>query len=173
MAGHQYGQFGPAQGGPYAWWGKLLCCLVPLLTLGLLGLVPSLLLAVRRRRAVDVLGAVFFGLLTLAAFVLVGLAPKSGTPSSTLLGFTALPLWLGAPVHFLVLDSPRFWGMPGPAPAPFVPGQVRIQSQPPQQAAQLTEWQPPVGVDTPVPASDDLQQLGELLRRQVREGGRP
>ncbi|GAA2146743.1 hypothetical protein GCM10009760_36810 [Kitasatospora kazusensis] len=176
MAGQQYGQFGPARGGPYGWRGKLLCCLVSLLSLGMLGLVPSLLLALRRRRAVDVLGAVVFGLLTLTVFVAFGLQPRSSasTPSDPLLGLAVMVLWLGSPVHFLVLDSPRFWGMPGPVPAPFVPrqaqaAQAQAQAGPGQAGpGPVTAWEPPTVADPPAP--DDLQQLGELLRRQVRDG---
>lgn len=178
MSGHQYGQFGPARGGPYGWRGKLMCCLVPLLTLGLLGLVPSLLLALRRRRAVDVVGAVVFGLLTLTAFVTIGLLPadSKGTPGSNFLGGVIVVLWLAAPVHFLVLDSLRFWGLPGSAPAPFVPVQQQaawhrptMVDAPPASAAAPAAPVGPAAPAAPAPAPDDLQQLGELLRRQVQD----
>ncbi len=156
MAGQQYGQFGPGPGGPYGWRGRLLCCLAPLLTLGLLGVVPSLLLAARRRRAVDALGAAVFALLTLIAFITLGLESKNS--ANPALGGVMIVLWLGAPVHFLLLDQPRFWGLPGRAPVPFVPFAARPAQPEQRPAAPARDAEP-----------DDLQQLGELLRRQVQD----
>ncbi|MGW2546589.1 helix-turn-helix transcriptional regulator [Kitasatospora sp. NPDC001574] len=57
---------GPRPAGPYGVLGRVLVVLAPLLSIGLLGMVPSLLLAVRRRRAYDIVGAVAFAGLFLA-----------------------------------------------------------------------------------------------------------
>ncbi|MGK4582712.1 hypothetical protein [Kitasatospora sp. HPMI-4] len=173
---HPYGQFGPPAGGPYGWRGKLLCCLVPLLTLGLLGVVPSLLLALRRRSPVDVLGAVFLGAVQLTAYVCLGLVPPNPVHSTvnTVLGLSLVVLWLLTPVHFLVMDAPPLWSRrrQDAQPAPVAPQPDHLYPTLPLSAPLPRAARPPA--PTPPPASeprtaDDLQQLGELLRRQVRE----
>ncbi|MCU7823125.1 hypothetical protein [Kitasatospora sp. DSM 101779] len=209
MSGPLYGQPGPSAGGPFSLLHRILVCLVPLLTFGLLGMAPSVLLAVRRRRAVDVLGAVVFGLVQLTMYVVLGLSPKetTGTWYADVTGLTAIVLWLGAPAHFLIMDSAAIWGrgnqaVPAPwppqglyLPSPYPPGaptqtapvqqapayyqpqpqpqpQYQVQPQPqPQHPAQPQQVAP-----TPHPPTvraapgDDLQQLGELLRRQAGDG---
>jgi hypothetical protein len=176
MAGQQFGAPGPFRVGP-----KVLFCLVPLLTLGLLGLVPSLVLALRRRRAVDVLGAVVFVLLQLALYVSIGLTDPDSTNDFDVVGGLALMvLWLGAPAHFLVLDSRYGWGIPKTVP-PVQPGvwyppaqYPAAVPQPPlprQAHPQPAVPQPPVPQKA-APTQDDLQQLGELLRRQSQDGSR-
>ncbi|WP_354642071.1 hypothetical protein [Kitasatospora camelliae] len=210
MSGPLYGQPGLRAGGPFSLLHRILVCLAPLLTFGLLGMLPSLLLAVRRRRALDVLGAVFLGLVQLAMYVVLGLSPKdaTGTWYSTATGLTAIVLWLGAPVHFLIMDSAGIWargaqtgpthaglatpapwppqglhppspypaGVPAPAPVhhqpqPQPPYQHQHQPQPhphPYPQAVAPGPHPPTVQATP--GGDDLQQLGELLRRQAGDG---
>ncbi|KQV23971.1 MULTISPECIES: hypothetical protein [unclassified Kitasatospora] len=168
MAGQQFGAPGPFRVGP-----KILFCLVPLLSLGLLGLVPSLVLALRRRRAVDVLGAVVFVLLQLTLYVSVGLSKPDGQDVFSLIGGLALlALWLGAPVHFLVLDSRSGWGTPKTVP----PVQTAAWYPAPQYpAAPPAPPLPAPAQPAPqasAPTQDDLQQLGELLRRQAQDGSR-
>ncbi|MEV4614419.1 hypothetical protein AB0K43_17745 [Kitasatospora sp. NPDC049258] len=193
MSGHPYGQSAPATGGPHHPGVKVLYCLVPPLTLGLLGMVPSLVLAVRRRRPVDLLGAVLFGLVQLTVYVCLGLSPDDGRGSaySVLGGLCLFVLMLLAPAHFLLMDRARVWLAAGPQPAPQLPtgpmAAMVPMAAPAMPAAWPTPapgWPPapaplpgpmsaPVPAQLPAPApatADDLQQLGELLRRQAQEG---
>ncbi|MFJ3790347.1 hypothetical protein [Kitasatospora sp. NPDC090091] len=212
---------GPAAGpGPYGALGRTLCILAPLLTFGLLGMVPALLLAIRRRRAYDVVGAVVFTGLFLAFLVSAGIA--GGNSDGTVLdkvGTVALVLlWFGAPLHFVGMDLRAVWdaGRPAPAPAAYYPptapppvspyaataispypggtpartgtphpGATPYPTGTPQQPP-ATRFDGPVapyatpptargGAPAPAPVSssetgDELRELGELLRRQAREG---
>ncbi|MGW2397866.1 hypothetical protein ACWCYY_15115 [Kitasatospora sp. NPDC001664] len=166
MAGQQYG----SNPGPLGVGGKVLLALVPLLSLGLLGMVPSLVLAVRRRRAADVAGAVVAGLLQLLVYVAVGLTDPDPDVASGLDlagGLALFALWLGGPVHFLVMDTQQQWRSKAPAPAPWYPPPVvPYQPQPQPSYPPRPQPQPQAGPAT----QDDLQQLGELLRRQAQEG---
>jgi len=182
MAGHPYGQFGAAPGGPSSRGIKTLYCLVPLLTVGVFGTVPSLVLAVRRRRAVDVVGAVVFGALQLTMYVCLGLKPGGSTDTVyDIVGAPAMVLlWLAAPVHFLLMDTRRFWGAALPQPGTWQPSMHPSVPPPPASYAPagvmpgvMPAVLPPQPAATPPAPADDLQQLGELLRRQVREGGQP
>jgi hypothetical protein len=146
---------GRPTGGPSRPAARLAWCLLPLLTLGLLGMVPALVLAFRRRRPVDTLGAVAAVLVEATFYVCLAVVPGDSQSSGALLGgSTGILLLVGAPLHFLLMDRRSQWPVQAPpvqaspVPAPFV--QV-----------------PPVW--PPAPA-DDLQQLGELLRRQAQEG---
>ncbi|MFJ8044439.1 hypothetical protein ACIRBX_28440 [Kitasatospora sp. NPDC096147] len=180
MAGQQYGPF---KVGP-----KILLALVPFLTLGLLGMVPSLVLALRRRRVADVVGAVLVGLVQLFVYVYLGLNDPDSDATNGLTvagGFGLVALWLGGPAHFLVMDSRHIWGTGAqpPAPAAWYP-QPPLQAQPgyqpyPQHPAPMPapgplpapQPQPYPPVQPQGPATQgDLQQLGELLRRQAQEG---
>lgn len=166
MAGHYPGQFGPPPRqprvpGPFGVPVKVLVGLLPVLTLGLLGFVPSLLLAVRRRRGVDVAAAVVFGCLFVLLVVSAAIAghDKRQAVANGLGMGTMVVLILVPPVHFLLMDRRTVWGAPVvPAAPPYYPmaGYPGYQ-QPPQP-----QPQPPV---------DELQQLGELLRRQAEGGG--
>jgi hypothetical protein len=131
-----------------------------LLTLGLLGMVPALVLAVRRRRTVDVLGAVAAVLVEVTFYVCLAVVPADSHSSGALLGgSTGILLLVGAPLHFLLMDRRSQW----PVPTPFVQAsfaQTSFVPPPPVQA-------PPRRLPEP---ADDLQQLGELLRRQAQEG---
>lgn len=206
MSGPLYGQPAPSAGGPFSLLHRILVCLVPLLTFGLLGMTPSVLLAARRRRTVDVLGAVFFGLVQLTMYVVLGLSPKetTGTWYADVTGLTAIVLWIGAPAHFLIMDSAAIWGrgkdaVPAPwppqgllLPSPYPPGAptrtgpvqqapAYYQPQQHQPQPQPQQHQPPYQPQQTAPAphpptvraapvGDDLQQLGELLRRQAGDG---
>ncbi|PBC78094.1 hypothetical protein BX265_2853 [Streptomyces sp. TLI_235] len=209
MSGPLYGQPGPTAGGPFSLLHRILVCLMPLLTFGLLGMAPSVLLAARRRRAADVIGAVVFGLVQLTMYVVLGLSPKetTGTWYADVTGLTAIVLWIVAPAHFLIMDSASIWNRGRPAapwppqglylptayppgahtpPAPMLavpapaPGYQQPQPQPyaqpqPQVHPQAQAPQPqPSAPHTPTvraaPGGDDLQQLGELLRRQAGDG---
>lgn len=167
MAGQQYG----SNTGPLGAGGKVLLALVPLLSLGLLGMVPSLVLALRRKRAADVVAAVVAGLLQLLVYVAIGLTdPDPDTASGLDLagGLALFTLWLGGPVHFLVMDTQAQWRSKAPAPAPapwYPPPAVPYQQQPYPQAPQA-----PRPAQAGPATQDDLQQLGELLRRQAQEG---
>ncbi|MFD9126061.1 hypothetical protein [Kitasatospora sp. NPDC059571] len=206
MSGHPFGQSGPPGRGPLRLPQRILVALVPVLTLGLLGMVPSVLLAVRRRRAADVLCAVVAGLVQLTVYVALGLTPSGSqetTTASTVGGMCLLALWLGAPVHYLAADTPRFWfgpaapvpvawpgaGHPAPGhptlvpgaghPAPGHPTLVPGAGHPaPGHPTLVPAPAVPVPAPAPVPAppqaapNDDLQQLGELLRRQAGDGRR-
>ncbi|MBB4923895.1 hypothetical protein [Kitasatospora kifunensis] len=170
MAGQFPGQFGPVlpapPKGPFGVVVKVLLCLVAVLTAGLLGFVPAVALAVRRRRRADVLGAVVVGALSLLMFVCAVVAgdDKHATVANGLGAGTMVLLILGAPTHFLLMDRRRVWGGPAPVLAPVpLPG---YWAPPPPPEYQLPPQQP---VSAPV---DELQQLGELLRRQAEGGGR-
>nr|BFD92990.1 hypothetical protein KitaXyl93_43500 [Kitasatospora sp. Xyl93] len=100
---------------------RVLCTVAPLLTFGLLGAVPSLLLAVRRRRAYDIAGAVVFCALLLAMIVSAGVAGTLKNPTADTTGSVTLAvLWLLPPAHFLLMDSRAVWlaGPPAPSAAP-------------------------------------------------------
>ncbi|MFE7563143.1 hypothetical protein [Kitasatospora sp. NPDC057500] len=210
------------QAGPYGVPGRVLVVLAPLLSVGLLGMVPSLLLAVRRRRPYDILGAVVYAGLFLTFFICMGIAgsyPKGDAPLADAVGTTMMVLlWFTPPVHFLLLDRQVVWSSgrsaqpPAPAgsyappagygyPAPAAPVQPYPQPAQPYPAAQpygtgapypqaarpypavdshpSAISHPPVRAAGPGPAaapgaagpatSDELRELGELLRRQARE----
>ncbi|MFD4908561.1 hypothetical protein [Kitasatospora purpeofusca] len=212
--------------GPYGVTGRVLVVLAPLLTVGLLGMVPSLLLAVRRRRAYDILGAVVYAGLFLTFFICVGVAGSFGkgeAPVADAVGTTTMVLmWFTPPVHFLLMDRRAVWsagrpaapagvgGHPQPAgygypsaqpygapqpyptaqpygtPQPYAPAQPYGTPAPypapaPAPAPYPQAAQPPYRSHPPTPAvgqgasgagpatSDELRELGELLRRQARE----
>ncbi|MET9402264.1 hypothetical protein [Kitasatospora sp. NPDC002965] len=215
---------GPRPAGPYGVLGRVLVVLAPLLSIGLLGMVPSLLLAVRRRRAYDIVGAVAFAGLFLAYIVAIGVAgngPKGSAPTADTVGMVMMVLmWFVPPAHFLVMDRRAVWeaGRPRPAapgghyapqavtapypaqpaygyPAPAAPTAAQPFTAPAQSfGAQSFGTPAPFGTPAqpfgtpaqpfaaaapypPVPApdagpatSDELRELGELLRRQAREG---
>ncbi|MEU9132978.1 hypothetical protein AB0D08_33590 [Kitasatospora sp. NPDC048540] len=123
MSGHPYGPPGHAAGGPHHPALKALYALLPLLTVGLLGLVPSVVLAARRRRPADLAGAVVIGAVQLAVYVCLGLTPDNsqGSPYSIVGGLLLIALAVGAPVHFLVMDRAAAWFPGRPAPHPAFP----------------------------------------------------
>ncbi|WP_425554940.1 serine/threonine-protein kinase, partial [Kitasatospora putterlickiae] len=114
------------QPGPYGVLGRVLVVLAPLLSFGLLGMVPSLLLAVRRRRAYDILGAVVYAGLFLTFFICMGIAgsyPKGDAPLADAIGTTMMVLlWFTPPVHFLLLDRQVVWSSGRPARKPAQSG---------------------------------------------------
>ncbi|MFF2074536.1 hypothetical protein ACFVXG_07240 [Kitasatospora sp. NPDC058162] len=201
MSGQHPGPYGPTPGGPpyrpapipgrFGVPARVVCALVPLLSFGLLGVVPSLLLAVRRRRAYDILGAVVYCGLLLTLFVSLGIAGTLNDPTADFTGsITLAVLWLTPTLHFLALDSRTVWeSRPLPvAPQAVVPSYGPPVGPPyaPQAAAPYAPTAPGYGAPAPVPApnpipapapapavetSHDLRELGELLRRQAREGG--
>ncbi|WP_406202506.1 hypothetical protein OH807_24355 [Kitasatospora sp. NBC_01560] len=189
-----------AAAGPFGLLGRILWSLVPLLTVGLLGMIPSLLLAIRRRRAYDIAGAVLFAGLFLTYLVCAGVAGGTkNAPTADTVGMVAMVLmWFGAPLHFLAMDLRAVWdaGRPkAPAPAPAAayyppPGAAAgpVAGYPPAAAGPsygaAPGYAPAAGPATPAPGAgpgpapapatgDELRELGELLRRQAREGGRP
>ncbi|WP_157876170.1 hypothetical protein, partial [Peterkaempfera griseoplana] len=96
---------------------KVLWALVPLLSCSLLAFAPAVYLAVRRRRARDWAGVVFFAGVSAALMVATQLAAKPGQPynAGDAVGMTALGVGcLLGPVHFLLMDREREWyGPPG------------------------------------------------------------
>ncbi|MEV6977910.1 hypothetical protein [Kitasatospora sp. NPDC093806] len=115
------------QPGPYGVLGRVLVVLAPLLSFGLLGMVPSLLLAVRRRRAYDVVGAVLYAAAFLAYVICMGIAgsyPKGDAPTADAVGTSMMILmWFTPPVHFLLMDRQVVWaaGRTVQPPAPVGP----------------------------------------------------
>ncbi|MFE5583607.1 hypothetical protein [Kitasatospora sp. NPDC056531] len=213
MSGQQPGPYGPTPGGPPYGPGpvqgavpgavpgaapaagrapvpgrfgvtlRVLCALAPLLSFGLLGAVPALLLAVRRRRAYDVVGAVVFCALLLTLVVSAGIAGSLKDPTADLTGEITLGvLWLTPTAHFLAMDSRAVWEAGRPAsksPAPQTVPQAVPQAVPsygPPAGSPYAATVPGYGVPAaaPAPAAEtahDLRELGELLRRQASEGG--
>ncbi|MFI6152076.1 hypothetical protein ACIBCA_05240 [Kitasatospora sp. NPDC051170] len=211
MSGQYPGPFGPPPGGtpyvpgpppaPAAIPGRLgttarvLFALAPVLTFGLLGAVPSLVLAVRRRRAYDIAGAVVFCGLLFALIVSAGIAGRLQNPTADVTGqITLFLLWFAPTPHFLLMDRREVWeaGRPAPQPSPPAPSYAAPQAQPytspyaspyarttPGYGTPAAPYAPapsqaPTTPATPVApvtgATDDLKELGELLRRQSREG---
>ncbi|MEV4556994.1 hypothetical protein AB0K51_08340 [Kitasatospora sp. NPDC049285] len=158
---------GPVASGPYRPWVSALCAALPVLSLGLLGLVPSLVLAVGRRRRVDVVGAVVFGVLQLAVYVASGLTPRGEALNLVVVGVALIPLWLGAPVHFLLMNRRRHWPAAKTAyPFPVQPYPVPPYPTPPQ----AYPAQPYPGQPVQPTGAAELRELGELLRRQAGDG---
>ncbi|MBD0691032.1 hypothetical protein [Streptomyces sp. CBMA123] len=172
------GRFGPAV--------RVLCALVPLLSFGVLGAVPALLLAVRRRRAYDVLGAVVFCGLLLTLIVCAGIAGSLHDATANLIGEIALGvLWLTPTAHYLAMDSCTVWEAGRTAPVllapPAAPPAAASYGPPygyvePASYGGTAPTVPGYGAPAPAPApavetAHDLRELGELLRRQAREGG--
>ncbi|MEV7187254.1 hypothetical protein [Kitasatospora sp. NPDC093102] len=165
---------------------RALCALVPLLTVGLLGVVPSLLLAVRRRRAYDIAGAGVFCALLLTMIVSAGVAGGLKNPTADTTGEIALAvLWFLPTAHFLVMDSRAVWlaGRPAPQAVPQAVSPYAVPNVSPYAAtvpgygvpapATLAPSAPAHSAPAPsAPAPEtahDLRELGELLRRQARE----
>ncbi|MFD8594444.1 hypothetical protein ACFV1L_05540 [Kitasatospora sp. NPDC059646] len=186
-----------AVSGPYRIWVTLLCAATPVLTLGILGMVPSVVLAVGRRRRADIVGAVVIGLMQLVLFVEVGLTPSGGKINNLVGVFLLIPLWIGTPVHFLLMNQRRFWPQPAtPPPGYGYPGHPATgvthpyelpypRTAPYPQAGPYPAPPAPFpGVATPPPAAPqagptgatgatgaaELRELGELLRRQAGDG---
>ncbi|MEU8923787.1 hypothetical protein AB0D10_23065 [Kitasatospora sp. NPDC048545] len=226
MSGQYPGQFGPPPGGtPYRPGGmpgavpapsavpgaavgaasipgrfgtpaRVACAAAPLLTFGLLGAIPSLLLAVRRRRAYDVLGAVVFCALLLTMIVSAGISGSLKDPTADVTGqITLAVLWLTPTAHFLLMDRRAVWEAgrrpepqapyPSPYPAPTASPYAGPSASPyaatapgygvPVPAggpAPTTPTAPPAPAAPATPApgtAHDLRELGDLLRRQARE----
>lgn len=176
MSGQYPGQFGPPPGGPpygpapvpgpvpvaerapvpgrFGVAARVLCALAPLLTVGLLGVVPSLLLAVRRRRAYDIVGAAVFCALLLVVIVSAGVAGGLKNPTADATGQIALAvLWFLPTVHFLVMDSRAVWlaGRPAPqAVPPYVPQAVSPYAVP--NVSPYAATVPGYGAPAPAPA---------------------
>ncbi|MFE6055065.1 hypothetical protein ACFQ6N_30310 [Kitasatospora sp. NPDC056446] len=205
MSGQYPGQFGPPPGGtPYGPGpapgpapvpgrfgtpARVLCALAPLVTFGLLGVLPPLLLAVRRRRAYDILGAAVFCALLLVMFVSAGIAGTLKNSTADITGqITLAVLWLAPTAYFLLMDRRAVWeaGPPRPHKTPLAAPPYGPPVAAPY-AATVPGYGAPVPVAAPaatpvVPAAPaspaapetghDLRELGELLRRQVREDRR-
>ncbi|MER7581598.1 hypothetical protein [Kitasatospora sp. NPDC097691] len=162
MSGQYPGQFGPPPGGtpygpgavPAAGVGpgvgsgagrppipgrfgtpvRVACALAPLLTVGLLGVVPSLVLAVRRRRAYDIVGAVVFCALLLTMMVSAGIAGSLQDPTADTTGQTTLiVLWLVPTAHFLLMDRRAVWESGRPTPQAAAPYAAPTAAQYPSQ----------------------------------------
>ncbi|PJN22529.1 hypothetical protein [Kitasatospora sp. CB02891] len=184
-----------AVSGPYRIWVTLLCAALPVLTLGFLGMVPSAVLAAGRRRPADLVGAVVVGLMQLGMFVALGLTPTGGTLNTWVALLLVIPLWIGTPVHFLVMNQRRFWpAADAPAPYPYPAYRPYPASAPTYPAAGPYAGHPytdhpyadhPQAVTRPVPpavppagaagaagatGAAELRELGELLRRQAGDG---
>ncbi|MFJ9845407.1 hypothetical protein ACIRYZ_34195 [Kitasatospora sp. NPDC101155] len=221
MSGQQPGPYGPTPGGPpygpapvqgafpgsvpgaapaagrapvpgrFGVTVRVLCALAPLLSFGLLGAVPALLLAVRRRRAYDIVGAVVFCALLLTLIVSAGIAGSLKDPTADVTGGITLGvLWFTPTVHFLAMDSRAVWeaGRPaskyptsptgpsyGPPAAPSY-GPPVGSPYAPQAVSPYAATVPGYGETAAAlaPAAEtahDLRELGELLRRQAGEGG--
>ncbi|MFJ7910116.1 hypothetical protein [Kitasatospora sp. NPDC096204] len=181
MSGHHPGQFGPPPGGtPYGPGqgpvpapapvagqapipgrfgvvARVLCALAPLLTFGLLGAVPSLLLAVRRRRAYDIAGAAVFCALLLAMVVSAGVAGSLKNPTADTTGqITLAVLWLLPTAHFLVMDSRAVWlaGPPAPRAVPSAVPYAVPQAVSPYAAPNGSPYAATVpGYGVPAPAA--------------------
>ncbi|MFD7907471.1 hypothetical protein ACFV4G_35200 [Kitasatospora sp. NPDC059747] len=223
MAGQYPGTFGPPPGAAAQPPGRpsasvrVLCALVPLLTAGVFGPLPSLVLAIRRRRPYDIAGAVVYCLLLLTMVVCAGVASDTKASAANVIGEIALALlWLTPTLHYLVMDRRSLWAPAPYAPSPAAPygattpghtapspaapygattpghtapspaapyGATTPGHTAPSPAAPYGATTPghtapspaaPYGATTPghtaPPPADDLRELGELLRRQAREG---
>ncbi|GAA1974975.1 hypothetical protein GCM10009738_60700 [Kitasatospora viridis] len=167
----------------------MLCCLAVFLSAGLLGFLPPLLLAVRRRSRADWAGLVVVCLVEVGMLVCAGVAkPNSadGVANGVGMGLMVLMMF-GGPVHFLLMNRRSVWArrapvaaapypaapqygpgpvpMPVPMPSPYspVPTAVPVPPAPPVP----TMPSAPTTPSAPSAPVDDLRQLGELLRRQA------
>ncbi|MFJ2575474.1 hypothetical protein [Kitasatospora aureofaciens] len=188
MAGQYPGPFGPPPGGAVTGgipgaasaapgrFGvpvRVLCALAPLLTAGLLGAVPSLVLAIRRRRPYDVVGAVVYCALFLTMIVCAGIAGSLKASAADVVGQVALGLlWLTPSLHFLLMDRRPLWEPTAPAAPTFSPYASTMPGHitPPPAAPPAAPPAVPPAAPPTAPPADDLRELGELLRRQAREG---
>ncbi|MFE1318812.1 hypothetical protein [Kitasatospora phosalacinea] len=182
----------PARVVPYRRGPSVLLALVPVLSCGLLGMVPSMVLAVDRRRRADKIGAAVFAPMQVALFIVAGLTPEGQPIDDLTAGLLLLPLCLAAPVHFLLMNRRDQWPAPAPAPAPYphpyayaypqAAGYPQAVAHPQAvthpQAGYPTAPYPPAAPHAPVappaPAAptgvSELRELGELLRRQAGDG---
>ncbi|WP_283843997.1 hypothetical protein [Kitasatospora humi] len=180
----------PEAKGPFRGWAKAAICLIPLATASLLAFVPALLLATRRKDRADVVGAVVVGLTEMGMLICAALAGKADREPANTIGASLVALLVfGAPVHFLVMDGRAAWARLRPRPVPAYPSPQPVPAYPypqpygaypqpyPPQAPAPVDPQPPTRTPRPVrdqpPAqarsgpTDDLRELGELLRRQA------
>ncbi|MEU3498571.1 hypothetical protein ABZ747_34395 [Kitasatospora cineracea] len=110
----------PARAVPYRKGLTALLALIPVLSLGLLGMVPSTVLAVDRRRRADIVGAAVIGLMEVGLFVAAALTPEGEPIDNLTTGLLLFPLFLGTPVHFLLMNRRDRWPAgAAPAPAPY------------------------------------------------------
>ncbi|MFB7948473.1 hypothetical protein ACFC6L_26550 [Kitasatospora phosalacinea] len=188
----------PARVVPYRRGPSVLLALVPVLSCGLLGMVPSMVLAVDRRRRADKIGAAVFGPMQVALFVVAGLTPEGQPIDDLTAGLLLLPLCLAAPVHFLLMNRRDQWPAPAPTPYPHPhpyayaypqpaaypqpthPQPAHPQAAHPQPGYPAAPYPPAVPLAPPAPAPapapaaptgvSELRELGELLRRQAGDG---
>ncbi|WAL73546.1 hypothetical protein OU787_19745 [Kitasatospora sp. YST-16] len=154
----------PARAVPYRKGLTALLALIPVLSLGLLGMVPSMVLAVDRRRRADIVGAAVIGLMEVGLFVAAALTPEGEPIDNLTTGLLLFPLFLGTPVHFLLMNRRDRWpagAAPVPAPygyayppvgylpqpGPTVPPGPMVKSGPTMRPA------PPYAVTEPHPAN--------------------
>jgi hypothetical protein len=202
----------PRRPGPLGVAAKVALCLLAVFSAGLLGFVPAVLLAARRKTRVDVVGAVVICALSVLMVVCAELSGADQTTSPTkVIGETVMVvLAFGTPTYFLLMDrrsvwdrlrpepsvwltydcvyggGPTFQNQPFPQPSfpaqPFQnqPFQALPLQQPQAQPFQAQPFQQPPVQDRPAqqpplqqpPAPDELQELGDLLRRQAQGDGR-
>jgi len=139
-----------------------------------------LVLAAGRRRRADIIGAVVIGLLQLGLYVAMGLTPSGGKISNAVGVFLLLPLFLGTPVHYLLMNQRRFWPeaktpppYPYPAYQPYPASAVTYPAANPYAGHPQALAQHPTLPGVPPTAATgaaELRELGELLRRQAGDG---
>ncbi|MEV7216665.1 hypothetical protein AB0O31_26675 [Kitasatospora cineracea] len=136
----------PARAVPYRKGLTALLALIPVLSLGLLGMVPSMVLAVDRRRRADIVGAAVIGLMEATLFVILALTPEGEPMDNRTTVLLLLPLFLGTPVHFLLMNRRDQWpagAAPAAGPAPYgyayPPAGYPPQPGPPVPPVQFTK----------------------------------
>ncbi|GAA2807461.1 hypothetical protein GCM10010441_35310 [Kitasatospora paracochleata] len=170
---------GPVASGPYRVGTTVLCCALPLLTFGVLGMAPSLVLAAGRRRAVDIVWAVVFGALQLTFFVCAGLAPHGSTDTvyDNVGAASMVALWFGAPVHFLVMNRRVSWPAPkvfAPPPNPYaVPGYPAQPYPTPTPAPYPTTYPTPTPYPPTAPTHPYVPQAQVQVQAQAQPSDRP
>ncbi|QKW21290.1 hypothetical protein HUT16_21500 [Kitasatospora sp. NA04385] len=142
----------PARAVPYRKGLTALLALIPVLTLGLLGMVPSMVLAVDRRRTADKVGAAVFGLMQVALFISLGLTPNGEPIDNLTAGLLLLPLFLATPVHFLLMNRREQWPATAPARYPQPYGYAYPQPGYPQAGYPTAGYPQPAHPAGPYPA---------------------
>jgi hypothetical protein len=173
---------------------KVVWSAVPFLTIGLLGFLPSLYLAVRHRTVRDWIGLACFLAASVGEWTVAWSLPDDGVATSRAqdlaMLFFLMAGTLGAMVHFLVMDRPVAAAAAQPPPyqpyyaqgGPYVATQQYAATQ--QYPATLPYAPQPYAAPPaagPVAHRDagqadqvkaELEELSELLKRQGQDQGR-
>lgn len=148
---------------------RLLFASFPFWSLGLLAWVPSLRIAMLRRRRLDWAAFVLFAVLSAVDIVAIALVPEEHDAGMTLAGAGFLLLIAAATTHAVLADRfPRTPAMPAAAPPRAHPHPPHPVTPPPSTPPPYPSASPPAASPRMRQVASELDELDDLLRREDR-----